>query len=276
MNEKTKICIYCKEEKLAEDFWLEAKNSDGRSAWCRPCAQLADKSGGRRKLLQEQPFPEEKPCVKCGEIKKLEDFPKAKRTKYGRHSYCKICKARHKKEWRQKNAKSHKESWQKYNAQPEVKARTKVYKTAYRKTQKCKDAVNAKRREYRKDPTDYRTIKHNMSKAIQRAVKGQGGTKKGSTVEILGLSIQEFKRYFETKFDKTMSWENRASFHIDHIVPVAVFDLDNPIEEKIAWHHTNLQPLSPDDNISKADTLPTDYNHEVYILEKTAEFNLNS
>ena len=40
-----------------------------------------------------------------------------------------------------------------------------------------------------------------------------------------------------------MSWDNYGQWHIDHIKPLAEFDLTNRPQFLAACHYTNLQPL---------------------------------
>ena len=54
-----------------------------------------------------------------------------------------------------------------------------------------------------------------------------------------------------------MSWDNygapqgQRGWHIDHIKPLAAFDLTDPEQCKQACHYTNLQPLWADENMRK-------------------------
>ena len=77
--------------------------------------------------------------------------------------------------------------------------------------------------------------------------------KAGSAVEDLGCTIPELKEYLESKFKEGMTWDNWTTdgWHIDHVIPLASFDLSSEEEFKRAVHHTNLQPLWALENVQK-------------------------
>ena len=77
--------------------------------------------------------------------------------------------------------------------------------------------------------------------------------KSGSAVKDLGCSIEYLKAYLEGQFEPGMTWDNwgRRGWHIDHIRPLASFDLTDPEQFKQAVHYTNLQPLWAKDNLKK-------------------------
>jgi hypothetical protein len=77
--------------------------------------------------------------------------------------------------------------------------------------------------------------------------------KSGSAVKDLGCSIPEFKTYLESKFQEGMSWKNWGVYgwHIDHIIPISSFNLQNRKEFLKANHYTNLQPMWAEENIRK-------------------------
>jgi hypothetical protein len=77
--------------------------------------------------------------------------------------------------------------------------------------------------------------------------------KVGSAVKDLGCSIPELKLYLESKFQEGMSWDNwkHDGWHIDHIIPLSSFNLQNRGEFLKANHYTNLQPMWAEENLYK-------------------------
>lgn len=96
-------------------------------------------------------------------------------------------------------------------------------------------------------------LAHNLRHRINKALKGN--FKKGSAVRDLGCSIPDFKKYLEAKFHPGMTWENYGEWHIDHIRPLASFDLSDQIQFLMACNFKNLQPLWAIQNFSKSDRI---------------------
>ena len=86
-----------------------------------------------------------------------------------------------------------------------------------------------------------RRIAKNLRNRIRKAMLGQ--SRSVSAVRDLGLSMEEFRAYLSSKFQLGMSWENYGKWHIDHIKPLAAFDLTDEAQARAACHYTNLQPL---------------------------------
>jgi hypothetical protein len=132
-------------------------------------------------------------------------------------------------------------------------------KRAYAKYWSEKNAERRRvyQREYlhnkRKDP-QFRMIQ-NARVRINTALSERGLWKKGRTVELLGIDTKQLASYLESKFLPGMTWENRGEWHIDHIIPLAAFDLTNEHEQRRAFHYTNLQPLWARDNLKKGKKL---------------------
>lgn len=95
--------------------------------------------------------------------------------------------------------------------------------------------------------------------AVKRKTRG------GSAVKDLGCSIPEFKSYLESKFQPGMTWYNYGSggWHIDHIIPLSSFNLENRSEILTACNYKNLQPLWALDNLSKGKKLNVETLHDV-------------
>ena len=62
-------------------------------------------------------------------------------------------------------------------------------------------------------------------------------------MSMLGCTLAEARAHIEAQFRPGMSWENHGEWEIDHIRPVASFDLTDPDQARAAAHFTNLQPL---------------------------------
>jgi hypothetical protein len=84
-----------------------------------------------------------------------------------------------------------------------------------------------------------------VRRALSRDVKS------AKTLDLIGCSALELKQYIEAKFLPGMSWDCLDRIHIDHIRPLASFDLNDPEQQRIAFHYTNLQPLWAEDNLRK-------------------------
>ena len=62
-------------------------------------------------------------------------------------------------------------------------------------------------------------------------------------MSMLGCTLAEARAHIEAQFRPGMSWENHGEWEIDHIRPVASFDLTDPDQARAAAHFTTLQPL---------------------------------
>jgi hypothetical protein len=76
------------------------------------------------------------------------------------------------------------------------------------------------------------------------------------TIELLGCSYAEARQWIEAKFKRGMGWHNTGEWEIDHVIPIAAFDLSNPAHIVRVNHYSNLQPLWKEENRAKSDRLP--------------------
>lgn len=76
--------------------------------------------------------------------------------------------------------------------------------------------------------------------------------------QLVGYTKYELRDHLERQFKVGMTWRNmgRGGWHIDHIVPVASFDIRSPGDPEFlaCWALTNLRPEWEPDNLRKSAT----------------------
>ena len=136
------------------------------------------------------------------------------------------------------------------------KDKIKSYKNEWRKLNK--DKIKNYHKRYRnnrlKTNIQYK-LSCNLRSRLRIAINKN--YKSGSAVRDLGCTVTELKTYLESKFQSGMNWDNYGYYgwHIDHIKPLANFDLTNRQQFLEACHYTNLQPMWAKDNLSKGKKL---------------------
>lgn len=136
----------------------------------------------------------------------------------------------------------------------------KEYKKEYDRVrrEKLKNIIRLKKTKYHniKYKTDigYRLVSVLRSRLCS-AIKHK--SKKGSFIRDMGCSIPELKIHLESKFGDGMTWDNwgRIGWHIDHIIPLSKFNLNNRDEFLTACNYKNLQPLWAEENRIKSNKI---------------------
>jgi hypothetical protein len=138
----------------------------------------------------------------------------------------------------------------------ENKEKIKIGRDKYLK--RCRDRIVSVNRTYwRKHYKD--DIQFKLGCVIRNRIKGhlkrhlKGKKRVSSALEELGCTLEELKLHLESQFQPDMTWDNHGLYgwHIDHIKPLASFDLTDIEQFKQACHYSNLQPLWAFDNLSK-------------------------
>ena len=93
----------------------------------------------------------------------------------------------------------------------------------------------------------------NLRKRLSHLIRLSSATKTAQTLILLGCSLESFRLYLESRFESGMTWENYGQWHIDHIMPCAIFDLTNTEHQRRCFHFSNMQPLWAIDNWRKSD-----------------------
>lgn len=154
----------------------------------------------------------EKCCSKCGNKKPLSDFYKNKSTKDGHMEKCKSCV----KEYQESNIGKEvrkrvdgKRSRNGKRIECDRKYRqTEAGKLSIQKTvQKRKEngKTNELARNRRRNNTNHR-LSNNMRLRIWKALNGIN--KSNSTKNLLGCTIEEFKKHIKEQFKNDMDWDN--------------------------------------------------------------------
>jgi hypothetical protein len=107
---------------------------------------------------------------------------------------------------------------------------------------KCKDCL-------RDIPLD--KLKRNIRSRIWIALKN----KENHTIHYLGCEINSYFEWLLT-YNENYTIENRGKeWHIDHVIPLSRFDLDDKDEQLLAFNWRNTMPLSVKENLSKGNNI---------------------
>lgn len=121
---------------------------------------------------------------------------------------------------------------------------------ARRRTPEYRLGRNARERNRYANDLHY-MLEKRMRARMWAALRVASTRKIATTIQLLGCTGAELKKYLEDRFLPGMSWELRKEIHIDHIVPIRRFDLSDPAQQHACFHYTNLQPLWKQQNLLK-------------------------
>jgi hypothetical protein len=99
-----------------------------------------------------------------------------------------------------------------------------------------------------------KTSRYHISKLLRGRFGGmiKKEYKRTSVMNLLGCTFEHYKLWMSYQFDENMNWDNSGTYWVvDHIKPLASFDLSQLSEQKKAFHWTNLQPLEAIANMEK-------------------------
>lgn len=223
---ETCVCKICLTEKSNSLFGKNSGSSNGLKYLCKSCEN--QRKIQKRKIHRELNPLETKVntslktgmrfCSHCCQNKPITDYWVSKSKGDGLYPTCKIC--------------------------------CKVY----RKT-KLSDYTKKYHNDYEKDKRKnnpiYKAMK-NVSRRIRQFIhKGNNTT----TMNILGIDLDGFKKHLEQQFKDGMSWDNYGlhGWHIDHIIPISTALTEEDVI--LLNHYTNLQPLWWYENLSKGNKI---------------------
>ena len=184
-----------------------------------------------------------KTCSKCKVFKSFGEFSKDKQKKDGFRYDCKSCVM----EYFAANA----DKWKLYNREYYQKNKVKhnTRQIQYNKTRRQTDeAFN---------------LLHKLRQRLHHALNGN--RKSTSTMKLTGMeSSQDILKYL---YEKSPRFEGvpLTELHVDHIIPCAAFDMLSVDHQRVCFHYTNLQLLTPTENRSKNDSVPPGFDVDDYV-----------
>lgn len=118
-----------------------------------------------------------------------------------------------------------------------------------------KDVYISKTAEWRKEVRARRrsrpekAMAERLSRMLSHVLAGIGVIKRGRTFDMLGYTPDQLRSHIERQFVRRMSWENRAEWQLDHIIPLNTATTEDDV---IALNQlSNLRPLWKKDNNQK-------------------------
>lgn len=194
-------------------------------------------------------------CSGCQQDKAAEEFYKNAHRSTGVQARCKACdKARQQSAdgvaYHRAYNRTHAAEYKAWQQRPESRRRQAEREKGYRTRRDAKDRKNARENRRRWGSVAVR-LASNIRSRLKNAIRREWKT--GSTLDLLGCSIEQLRVHLESQFRPGMTWANwaRDGWHIDHIKPLAAFDLSDRAQLAAACNYTNLRPLWAAENLSK-------------------------
>ena len=202
-----------------------------------------------------------KKCSRCGNIKNVNDFHKSKQRKDGLYVHCKECRAkqRNKTDKRHfsydKQARLFAQGKKKCPKCSNIKNVDDFHKTKQRKDGlcgHCKECILEQINKRLKSDPYFKLLCCTKTRSLT-LLKKYSNSYQGKS-KLLGFNDQqEFFDYFTPLLQDGMTFENHGEvWQFDHIIPCALFDLNDEEQLKICFHHKNLIPLFKEENRSKS------------------------
>ena len=271
LETEEKECRKCGKILSFSKFSMDAQGLCGRKAQCKICITTARGRTPRKERFfdLERNLQE---CAICHSILPFSNFYSANKGRYGLYHECISCMNAKRGITPRKPFIFDREAGIKSCSKcSRVLPLSEFTNQSIQKSglsTRCKDCDRKYRIEHRDIIREYYNnrmsediefhISTNLRSRLYQAVKG--GYKSGSAVRDLGCSIPYLKGYLGGRFytratGEVMSWKVYGFYgwHIDHIKPLASFDLIDRVQLLEACNYINLQPLWSEDNLSKGD-----------------------
>lgn len=173
-----------------------------------------------------------KTCTKCKVEQPKSEFSKRSVAKDGLKPDCKSCR----KTYYQENKEREREVKKKWKEQN--RNHFNQYHNQYKKLRKKTDTI-------------YK-LRNNLRSLLGCSLRKHGYTKKSKAHQLLGASYEVVKAHLEQTYLTNYGVPYSGQpIHINHIIPCA--SASSEAELIALQHYTNLQYLTPEDNLKKSD-----------------------
>jgi hypothetical protein len=264
----TKLCSKCKQQKPLSDFYARKSAKDGRQSECKQCNSERHKKFYLEHIDQYRETHAryhrnnyEKMRQKALEYAHSEQGIKRRKEYYESH---KAERREYERKYREKNKSKRRELQRRYYYANKDRASTwkKRYRDSHRGQlseagkkyrSEHRNEINRKHIERLHNDPIFK-LKEQTRNLIRNSFKRTGYKKNSKTEKILGCDFDTLTNYLFGTWKSNYGTEwNGEPYHIDHIIPLATAKTEQDVIE--LCHYTNLQLLSPEDNLKKNDSI---------------------
>lgn len=234
-----KLCPQCQLIKSVDDFYHNKNSKDGHGNNCKKCDDTRTKARVKND-----------PLYKIGQ---------AKRWKHYYYKHQEQMKKRAHEYYVSPEGHAHvTEYGKKRRADPRVKEYDRKRSKTHRNCPLVKKIRNEQIKKRLANDLSFK-LAYRLRTAANRIIKLGYIKKSTRTIELIGCSIEDFKKHIENLWESGMSWENYGCKHnqwsFDHILCVGLFDFSYESHQKACMHYKNIRPMWHLDNIIKNDKL---------------------
>lgn len=250
-------CICCGSKKHEDAFYVR-KESGKRRTECKVCwnersAKWSESNRERSNAIKKAYEQRNLEKVRAGRAAykkanrpKINAEQQAWRNKnrercraYGRAGYARNAEA----------ARARTRSWYKRNRDYAIR-----WATEYSRRNEVRQRISARKKDRTRNDAAY-AINQRMRGRLRQTLLNIGGKGGRSWTHLVGYTAPELHKHLEAQFVKGMSWANMHLWEIDHIVPLALYDIKavGDTEFLAAWSLSNLRPAWRLVNRSKSD-----------------------
>jgi len=239
----TKCCSKCGETKEADKF-IKARNI------CKLCRNLRSREKHKDIQLSNET---NKTCVSCNQSKVESNFVKNR-------CVCKDCNNQARRKKYESNDEHRAKAIQQatdFKQKKAEKRREQKLEEIGEGNKKCSNCSSIKPEiNFRHNRLKCKTCeKDDPMDKFKRAVRGRIwyalNKKTQHTVSYLGCSSNEYMKWIFC-YDENYNLNNHGKiWHIDHVIPLSRFNLEDKDEQTLAFNWRNTMPLSAKENLAK-------------------------